>query len=409
MAAALSVTASNVTTPATYTWIIDGYQAAPTTTSTYTTPVLTTTTANLTYTVQITNDTGCMSAVATGTITVNAVPTVTTTSPDIICYNTAAALSCTVSGGTTTAMTYTWKIGTATTTTTAPSATSASLTAATTYNVTVTNANGCASTVSNTGNIPVYLEFSAGSITTASGTTTRGTNPNVIVANASSATGGDGSIAYQWRRSGSSAATLTGSDATYQLDTDNANYSTYGTYYFVRYAKDGTCNTEFAASDGQYTLQVTPDLPPGAEVSIRCNNIEWSSEVKLPTCNHTLPNMTNDPYCGTYTYNSILYYVYNARFVVDYQHVLCPAPWRVPSIADVEKINGCKTLSINQIWGADRPGAACRGCVAFDSKAGENKYFKLNQLNNLCIVNTNVEVSSIGVGYSASLVRCVRD
>jgi uncharacterized protein (TIGR02145 family) len=73
--AVLSATASDVTTPATYTWNIEGYPATWTTTNTYTTPALT---ATANYTVQITNDTGCTSAVSpAGMITVNPLPVIT--------------------------------------------------------------------------------------------------------------------------------------------------------------------------------------------------------------------------------------------------------------------------------------------------------------------------------------------
>jgi uncharacterized protein (TIGR02145 family) len=257
-----------------------------------------------------------------------AVPTVGTTSPATVCYNTAAALSCTVSGGTTTAMTYTWKIGTATTTTTAPSVTSTNLTAATTYSVTAANAYGCTSTAA-TGTIPVYNEFTAGTITTASATTTEGAKPNVTVANATSASGGNGSITYQWRRSGSSAATLTGSNATYALNTDAANYSTAGTYNIKRYAKDGTCNTAFTASIGQYTLTVDPPK------TYTCGTQMWSEPVRIAACDKaSLINSTTTPDCRSYTHNGITYYYYNWAYVNANAAAMCPAPWHVPTYAE---------------------------------------------------------------------------
>jgi uncharacterized protein (TIGR02145 family) len=83
-----------------------------------------------------------------------------------------------------------------------------------------------------------------------------GTNPGITVANATPASGGDGNITYQWRRSGTSSATLTGTAETYSIGNDASNYADVGTYTFTRYARDATCNASWSLSDGQYTLTV---------------------------------------------------------------------------------------------------------------------------------------------------------
>jgi hypothetical protein len=81
------------------------------------------------------------------TFIIPAAPSITATSPTI-CYNTAANLTVTVSGGTTTAMTYTWNIGGNISSTTVTTKTSQILTANTTYTVQALTANGCTSDVS---------------------------------------------------------------------------------------------------------------------------------------------------------------------------------------------------------------------------------------------------------------------
>jgi uncharacterized protein (TIGR02145 family) len=79
----------------------------------------------------------------------------------------------------------------------------------------------------------------------------------VTVQNSATATGGSGSYTYQWRRTGTSSATLTGANTTYTLNSDAANYSAAGTYYINRYAKDATCsNAAWVAATGTYTLGV---------------------------------------------------------------------------------------------------------------------------------------------------------
>jgi hypothetical protein len=81
---------------------------------------------------------------------------ITAVNPPVTCYGESAILTATVSGCTTTAMTYTWDIGGTEHTTTVPTVTTGSLTATTTYTVTVRNAYGEISAVSNTGTISVH-------------------------------------------------------------------------------------------------------------------------------------------------------------------------------------------------------------------------------------------------------------
>jgi hypothetical protein len=149
----LTATATGGTTTAmSYTWNIAGAEHIPSPTTACITAL-----ANAgenTYTVYATNANGCVSAAATGTVTVHAVPTVTTASPVAICGTGAVTLTATASGGTTTAMTYTWKVGVAQTQNTAVNTYSPTVSAGSTYSVTITNANGCPS-VAATGTITV--------------------------------------------------------------------------------------------------------------------------------------------------------------------------------------------------------------------------------------------------------------
>jgi uncharacterized protein (TIGR02145 family) len=102
--------------------------------------------------------------------------------------------------------------------------------------------------------------FSPGAITSGSATTMVSVNPEVTIGSASAAAGGSGNIIYQWRRTGTSSATLTGSNATYTLGSDASNYSNMGTYYFNRYAQAVGCSSAWAAAQGTYTLVVTASL-----------------------------------------------------------------------------------------------------------------------------------------------------
>jgi hypothetical protein len=141
--------------------------------------------------------------------------------------------------------------------------------AATTYWVRLKGTTGaCSTTVTGgaTTAIAVYPAIEPGAINTASTTTNVNTNPNQTIENTTEASGGSGSsnLTYVWVRTGTSSATLTGNEASYDLNTDADNYSTADTYYFNRYAKDAAC-TGIApvAAVGTYTLYVENAGPPG--------------------------------------------------------------------------------------------------------------------------------------------------
>jgi hypothetical protein len=134
------------------------------------------------------------------------------------------------------------------------------------YTLYVKTAAGCSASVIDEAAVAVYPAFSPGTIATASTTTNTSTNPNVTIDNSMPATGGDGNITYEWRRSGTSGAVYTGTTATYTIGTDD--YSAPGTYHFNRYAHDSACSTTWVAAAGTYTLYVAG--PPGAVSTSLC-------------------------------------------------------------------------------------------------------------------------------------------
>jgi uncharacterized protein (TIGR02145 family) len=116
----------------------------------------------------------------------------------------------------------------------------------------------CAMLMTGSHNIVAYSAISPGSITTATETTDAGTAPSATITSTEDASGGSGNLAYEWRRTtGTSTTTLSGAASSYALSSDNTNYSTAGTYYFNRYAKDAACsNAVWVAAYGTYTLGV---------------------------------------------------------------------------------------------------------------------------------------------------------
>jgi hypothetical protein len=388
MSATLSANVTGATPSATYTWYVEGYPAETTATNTYTTPALTATaTTYISYTVQITNDTGCTSTVSdAGTITVNPLPVpVFLSAPTApVCPNSEATF--TVAGADPGPGSYcfrydcpqclinnfltgeevppaahclwasTWVCGTADTySIVMPDS------GTMTVWVQAMNQYGCTNTASTV--VTIYDAFDAGSIITASTTTAPDLAPSVTVASVAPASGGDGPYTYQWRRSGTSAATLSGYDASYALNTDVGNYDIEGIYYFTRYAKDGTCNTEFTASGGQYTLTVF--TPPTD--SWTCNTQTWSQALRTPVagCESTSTLSTDNPPPAQYKDNGSAYgYYYNWTCVIVYKDTLCPSPWSVPSRTDFDTLMSCSSNSeLVSAWGL--PGYAAGDIMAY--------------------------------------------
>jgi hypothetical protein len=117
----------------------------------------------------------------------------------------------------------------------------------------------CEKAMTGSHNVVAYSAITAGTITSATATTNAGTPPSeMTIYSTEPASGGSGNLAYEWRRSG----VTTGSTALNYTIT-SSDYSTAGTYYFNRYAKDNACATAvWVAATGTYTLGVIQAGPP---------------------------------------------------------------------------------------------------------------------------------------------------
>ena len=120
----------------------------------------------------------------------------------------------------------------------------------------------------------VYPVFSAGDIKTTSESICSGATTAVTMGNASgavSASGGNSSLTYQWKKSinGATATVISGATgATYTLPTTDADRTNTGTsnkvIVYTREAHDSSCQTSFVASSGTYTLTVRPVFSAGS-------------------------------------------------------------------------------------------------------------------------------------------------
>jgi hypothetical protein len=188
--------------------------------------------------------------------------------------------------------------------------------------------------------------FSAGEITTANVSTEESVAPTINPANAMEASGGDGNIMYEWRRSGTSSATFSDANSSgYDISSDATNYNTAGAYYFTRYAKDGTCNTTFTASGGQYTLWVSFPSVISAD-TWTCGTQLWSDVLIEPAgCAKTTSLSTSTPPAQYITFAETPGFYYNWTCVDLHGDTLCPSPWRVPSRTDLDNISVCGGLT----------------------------------------------------------------
>jgi hypothetical protein len=97
-----------------------------------------------------------------------ALPSIATVTASTLCAGGTSTLTATLSGGTTSAMTYSWNIGGSTSTTIVNTKTTQTLNANTAFTVTVTNANGCTST-QYTGTISLTSPSASGQTANACG------------------------------------------------------------------------------------------------------------------------------------------------------------------------------------------------------------------------------------------------
>jgi hypothetical protein len=227
-AVTLTATASGTTTANTYTWIVGGGAPQTTTSGSYSPSVAL---GSTTYSVTVTNAAGCTSAAATGTITVNALPTSLSLSSATICNGQSATLTASVTNAAYYSIDNTnWQ--TATTFSVNPTAT-------TYYTLYVKSTAGCTATKANAATVTVNPVPTSLSLTSAT------------ICNGQSAT---------LTASTTNAASYSLNGSTWQTATTFVVSST-ATQTYTLYAKSSAGCTASKTSAGSVTVVATPATP----------------------------------------------------------------------------------------------------------------------------------------------------
>jgi uncharacterized protein (TIGR02145 family) len=214
--------------------------------------------------------TGCVSTVRTPVLaTINYPPqniVRLTTDISTICKDVPTAVTLTAIGGSMgSGAVYVWGTGLQENDTLSPATTTAATRVVTpsaevTYWAKLKGNTACTNnTEQRFAFVKTYPEFGAGEIASAGTAIPVGIDPGFHLGTSSLVNwqGGSGSVTNQWRRTGTSSATLTGNWPEYLIYSDSSNYKTVGIYYINRYVRDVGCKGDWMPSAGTYTLTVS--------------------------------------------------------------------------------------------------------------------------------------------------------
>ncbi|MBW1657834.1 T9SS sorting signal type C domain-containing protein [Flavobacterium quisquiliarum] len=226
-------------------------------------------TSTKTYTVTALSDANCTSVAGgrTGSavITVNPRPTATISGTTTTCYGTSTPVSVQFTGTGPWNISYTYGSVSGTFSTNSnPYNVNVNPTSTTTYSITALSDANCtaiASDISAGATITVRPQFTAGAIQGTGQTICYGQNPSQI-GNTTAASGGDGTITYQWQSSTDAAFTTPTTISSNTLTYTPPAGLTVNTWY-RRQAKDGTCSA-FTNSTNAWAVTVRSQFTAGA-------------------------------------------------------------------------------------------------------------------------------------------------
>jgi hypothetical protein len=82
-------------------------------------------------------------------------------------------------------------------------------------------------------------------------------------------------------------------------------------------------------------------------------DLTWSDAIHVPACNKASFTKDNDnPQCRSYTGSGKTWYYYNWAYVNENAATLCPLPWRVPSLSDINSlVSNTDRSTLFTLWG----------------------------------------------------------
>jgi len=277
---------SSTRTNYTYVWSGSGI-----TTSTYTnnnTPTTTTATptASGVYTVNVTDGNNCTGTASTSTVTVNPVPAITASSNNKLCLGSTINLYSTPSGGTT-PYTYLWTASSSPAglqaTSTRNSTAQPTATGTYSYNIQVTDNNGCTATAS-TGNVTVAPTLGI----TANASSTSVCTANNAITLTSTPTGGTSPYTYSWTGSSGS-----GLSSTTNTQNTSATPTSDGSSYAILVVDNNGCSASSVTSN--VTVKTSPSITSSITVP------------SSPVCEGTAISLSSTASGGTGTYSGYLW------------------------------------------------------------------------------------------------------
>jgi hypothetical protein len=136
----------------------------------------------------------------------------------------------------------------------------------------------------------------------------------------------------------------------------------------------------------------------------------WSAAIRMPECNKdTFDDSYTDPQCRSYTEEGKTWYYYNWAYVNANKERMCPSPWRVPTIADMETLeSNSNENALIDAWGYG--GSAGGGSVSVNSD--ENAVYWSSEggtvFATLLIYNNDALFVYVDYKSHGVQVRCVK-
>ncbi|HPO61758.1 MAG TPA: choice-of-anchor Q domain-containing protein [Candidatus Kapabacteria bacterium] len=189
---------------------------------------------------------------------------------------------------------------------------------------------------SNVIEITIRPQFTAGAIATEGEMICNNTGSFTQITSSTAASGGDGTITYKWQANG--------------VDIPSSNSATFtppstltATTTYTRFAKDGTCNTEFTQSTGSWTVTINPVV-----------SAALSGNATI--CRNTLANLYvtltgTAPWSVSFSDGVTIVNILNSN----YARAVSPNSTTIYTITDVTDANGCSAVGTGSATITIRP------------------------------------------------------